>query len=67
MSNLPPVLQNRSLPVIGAPLFIISTPKLVIDRHIPLLTFVALAWVWLFALIEKASLCRIEPAQGLCQ
>jgi hypothetical protein len=43
------------------------TPKLVIDRHIPLLTFIALAWVWLFALIEKASLCRLDPAQGLCQ
>lgn len=43
------------------------TPRLVIDRHIPLLTFIALAWVWLFALIEKASLCREAAGQGLCQ
>ena len=32
MSKLPPVLQNRSLPVIGAPLFIVSNPKLVIAQ-----------------------------------
>ena len=31
MSNLPPVLRNLSLPVIASPMFIISTPKLVID------------------------------------
>jgi hypothetical protein len=43
------------------------TPRLVIDRHIPLLTFFALVWIWLFALIEKASLCRGAIGQGLCQ
>lgn len=43
------------------------TPKLVIDRHIPLLTFVALAWIWFFMLIQKVSLCRALPGQGLCQ
>jgi nitronate monooxygenase len=32
MSQLPPVLQNLSLPIIGAPLFIISNPKLVIEQ-----------------------------------
>ena len=30
--SLPPVLQNLPLPIIGAPLFIISTPKLVIAQ-----------------------------------
>ena len=29
---LPPVLQNLPLPIIGSPLFIISTPKLVIEQ-----------------------------------
>ena len=29
---LPPVLQNLPLPIIGAPLFIISNPKLVIAQ-----------------------------------
>ena len=32
MSTLPPALQKLSLPVIGAPLFIISNPKLVIEQ-----------------------------------
>lgn len=32
MGNVPKVLQNLRLPVIGAPLFIISTPKLVIEQ-----------------------------------
>ena len=43
------------------------TPKLVIDRHIPLLTFVALGWIWLFALLQKVTLCRADLAQALCQ
>lgn len=43
------------------------TPKLVIDRHIPLLTFVALGWIWLFALLQKVSLCRADLTQALCQ
>src|SRR6218665_3668677 len=32
MSTLPAVLQNLSLPLIGAPLFIISNPRLVIEQ-----------------------------------
>ncbi len=32
MSHLPPALQNLALPVIGAPLFIISNPQLVIAQ-----------------------------------
>ena len=32
MSQLPPVLRHLPLPIIGAPLFIISTPKLVIAQ-----------------------------------
>jgi nitronate monooxygenase len=32
MSKLPPVLQNLALPVIASPMFIISTPKLVIEQ-----------------------------------
>ncbi|MFL6713336.1 MAG: NAD(P)H-dependent flavin oxidoreductase, partial [Sulfurifustis sp.] len=32
MSQLPKVLQNLALPVIGSPLFIISNPKLVIEQ-----------------------------------
>ncbi|HEX2545159.1 MAG TPA: nitronate monooxygenase family protein [Ramlibacter sp.] len=32
MSRLPPVLQNLQLPVIASPMFIVSTPKLVIEQ-----------------------------------
>ena len=32
MSHLPKILRNLSLPVIGAPLFIISNPRLVIEQ-----------------------------------
>lgn len=33
------------------------TPKVVIDRHIPLAAFVALAMVWLVTTITKVNLC----------
>lgn len=32
MSNIPSILANLRIPVIGAPMFIISTPKLVIEQ-----------------------------------
>lgn len=43
------------------------TPALVLDRHIPLVTFILLFWVWVFALSEKVQQCRANPLQGLCQ
>jgi hypothetical protein len=33
------------------------TPKVVIDRHIPLATFCLLASLWLFATIAKINVC----------
>lgn len=33
------------------------TPKVVIDRHIPLAAFVALAMVWVVTTITKVNLC----------
>jgi hypothetical protein len=33
------------------------TPKVVIDRHIPLAAFVALAMVWVLVTITKINLC----------
>jgi len=33
------------------------TPKVVIDRHIPLAAFVALAMVWVVTTITKINLC----------
>ena len=42
------------------------TPRMVVDRHIPLVTFFLLGWVWLIALIEKVRICRLDPLQSLC-
>ncbi|HWH73144.1 MAG TPA: hypothetical protein VNV16_02640 [Methylibium sp.] len=58
------LLTMMTRPFTGA--FRAITPRVVIDRHIPLLTFVALAWIWVFALSEKVGLCRLDPSQGLC-
>ena len=43
------------------------TPKLVIDRHVPLVTFVLLSWLWIFALVEKVQICRADASLALCQ
>lgn len=40
------------------------TPKVVVDRHIPLLTFMALGWVWAFTVYGK--FCLTQSGQGLC-
>lgn len=41
-------------------------PKMVIDRHIPLATFVLLSMVWVIATLSKVSLCMQMGVQ-LCQ
>jgi hypothetical protein len=33
------------------------SPKLVIDRHVPLVAFLLLAFVWIFATLFKVQLC----------
>lgn len=43
------------------------TPKLILDRHVPLVTFCLLGWIWVFALIEKVRICRIDSTLALCQ
>lgn len=59
------LLQVLTQPFTG--LFRRITPRLVLDRHIPLLTFIALLWVWVFALIAKVQQCRsLPPGQALC-
>lgn len=42
------------------------TPKVVIDRHIPLAAFVALAMVWVVATITKINIC-IEIGVEQCR
>ncbi len=49
------LLQVLTNPFIRAARFI--TPKVVIDRHVPVAAFVMLLSVWLVATISKVSLC----------
>ena len=46
----------------------ILTPRVVIDRHIPLATFALMLAVWLFATLGKVSLCvEMALASTLCR
>ncbi|HRZ59198.1 MAG TPA: hypothetical protein P5163_01295 [Rubrivivax sp.] len=42
------------------------TPKFVVDQHIPLATFLLLAFAWLFVLFELRASCIANPAQRSC-
>ena len=42
------------------------TPRVVLDRHIPLAAFVALAMVWLAATLAKIQWC-LEHGVALCR
>lgn len=42
------------------------TPRIVIDRHIPLVAFLLLLSVWLVATIAKVSIC-VEIGVHLCR
>jgi hypothetical protein len=49
------LLQMMTKPFVkGARLI---SPKLVIDRHVPLVAFLLLAFIWVVATITKISLC----------
>jgi hypothetical protein len=46
----------------------VITPRVVIDRHIPLATFALMLGVWVFATLAKVNLCvQISLASSLCQ
>ncbi|MGE0329934.1 MAG: hypothetical protein AB7P37_04520 [Ramlibacter sp.] len=42
------------------------TPKIVIDRHVPLVAFLLLAFVWIAATITKISIC-VQIGVQQCQ
>lgn len=42
------------------------TPKVVIDRHVPLVAFLLLAFVWIAATITKISIC-VQIGVQQCQ
>jgi hypothetical protein len=42
------------------------TPRLVIDRHLPLVAFLVMAFVWLLATMSKLSIC-MQSGVNLCR
>ena len=52
------VLRIVTQPVVRAVRFI--TPRFVIDRHIPVLTFFLLFWLWIVLALVKRHLCGLH-------
>lgn len=48
-------------------LFRAISPPCVLDRHLPLLATLGLAWIWLGALLLKLAECRALPGAVLCR
>lgn len=42
------------------------TPRFVLDRHLPLVAFLVLAFAWLVATLSKISLC-LQTGANLCK
>ena len=49
------LLQTLTRPVYRLVRFV--TPKVVVDRHIPMAAFVVLFWLWVFLTIAKIQIC----------
>ncbi len=57
------IFQVITRPVIRAVRFI--TPKLVLDKHIPLVTFFLLFWLWIFLAYVKRIICTANELSCL--
>jgi hypothetical protein len=55
------ILQTITGPVVKATRVI--TPRLVIDAHIPMLTFFLLFWIWIALAFAKRALCTLHGLQ----
>jgi len=58
------VLQVITRPLVAGARFI--TPKVVIDRHVPAVAFMLLAFIWLVATITKIDIC-VQIGVHLCK
>ena len=58
------LLQVLTRPFVAGARFI--TPRIVIDRHVPLVAFLLAAFVWLVATIAKISIC-VQIGVQLCK
>jgi hypothetical protein len=48
-------LEAVTKPFVSAARFI--TPKAIIDRHVPLVAFLLLGFIWIISVIEKVRIC----------
>jgi hypothetical protein len=58
------LLQVLTRPFIAGARFI--TPRVVVDRHVPLVAFLLLFFIWLTATVTKISIC-VEIGVALCK
>jgi hypothetical protein len=49
------LLKTLTRPVYALARFV--TPKIVLDRHIPMVAFIVLFWLWVFLTIAKIQVC----------
>lgn len=62
-------LFYQVLQIIGRPFVSVArllTPKLVLDRHVPLVAFLLLLFIWLGATIYKIQIC-LQMGVELCK
>ncbi|TAG25155.1 MAG: hypothetical protein EAZ37_13900 [Burkholderiales bacterium] len=57
-------LEAITKPFVSAARFI--TPKAIIDRHVPLVAFLLLGFVWIVSFIEKLRICT-QIGIALCK
>ena len=58
------LLQILTKPFVSTTRFI--TPKVVIDRHVPLVAFLLLSFVWIAATVTKINIC-LQIGVELCK
>ena len=58
------LLQTLTSPFVRGARWI--TPRIVLDRHLPLVAFLLLAFTWLVATVTKINLC-LQSGVNLCK
>lgn len=58
------LLQQLTQPFVRGARWI--TPRVVLDRHLPLVAFLVLGFAWLFATLAKISMC-LQSGVNLCR
>lgn len=59
----------QALAVVGRPFVVVArwlSPKVVLDRHVPLVAFLLLAFMWLAATVAKIRVC-LQIGVELCK